>query len=481
LDASGSAPVLRPAPRRAAAPTGSRGRALALVPLLRLTRCAAAILLGRLLGALAAPFLSRAARAERAAARLRREAALLADALGDLKGPYAKLGQFASLRYDALPPDAREALAGLRDHVPPIPFEEVRALLEAELGRPVEVAFAELEPTPLGAASIGQVHRGRLPDGRAVAVKVQYPWLRASLPRDLALLRGMLRLARLGRAGGARRRRLFDEFARGLAEELDFAREARVATEIARNLADDPGVKVPEVVGSHSTGRVLTMSYHAAVPILDRAGLRRIGVQPAEVLEILARAYARQVFVDGLFHADPHPGNLFVLEEPGPRGPRVLFVDFGLSRRLAPDLRREMRLAIFAVLRGDSEAFLGGMERMDMLEPGARERVRAAVEQMLGRLRGEGAAPLALGASRVLALKDEAKRLLEETPGLQLPNDLLLYAKTLSYLFALGAELAPEVDMMKLTVPWLLRFLAERDVGPALSARAEAAAAPAAG
>ena len=137
--------------------------------------------------------------------------------------------------------------------------------------------------------------------------------------------------------------------------------------------------------------------------------------------------------------------------------------------------------SVFALLRGDSEAFLAGMERMHMLAPGAREGVRAAVEQMLGRIRGEGTAPLALGASRVLALKDEAKRLLEETPGLQLPNDLLLYAKTLSYLFALGAELAPEVDMMKLTVPWLLRFLAERDAGPALSDRAEAAAVPAAG
>jgi predicted unusual protein kinase regulating ubiquinone biosynthesis (AarF/ABC1/UbiB family) len=100
---------------------------------------------------------------------------------------------------------------------------------------------------------------------------------------------------------------------------------------------------------------------------------------------------------------------------------------------------------------------------------------------MFERLRGESAGPLSLGASRVLALKDEAKRLLQETPGLQLPNDLLLYAKTLSYLFALGAELAPEVDMMKLSVPWLLRFLAEREPAPALSGPASAAAAPAAG
>jgi predicted unusual protein kinase regulating ubiquinone biosynthesis (AarF/ABC1/UbiB family) len=122
-----------------------------------------------------------------------------------------------------------------------------------------------------------------------------------------------------------------------------------------------------------------------------------------------------------------------------------------------------MRLAIFALLRSDREAFLAGMERLGMIAPEAGPGVRAALDRMFARLRGEGAAPLSLGADRVLALKDEAKALLEETPGLQLPNDLLLYARTLSYLFALGAELAPELDLMKLTVPWLLRFLAERD------------------
>ena len=429
-----------------------------------MTRCAGWILAARAAEASTAPFRSPESRAARRADRERREGERLAVALGDLKGPYAKLGQFASLRYDALPAATREALATLRDAVPPLPLSEVRAFVEAELGQPLEAVFAEFAPEPLGAASIAQVHRARLPDGRAVAVKVQYPWLRAALPRDLALLRGVLALLTLGRRHGAEtRRRVFDEFARGIAEELDFEREAAVGAEIAGNLAGDAGVVVPEVIASHSTARVLTMTYRPAVPILDRAGLRRLGVDPAEVLEILARAYARQVFVDGLFHADPHPGNLFVLEERGPKGPQVLFVDFGLSRRLDPRLRSEMRRAIFAVLQGDVEAFLGGMDRMQMIAPGAHTAVRAAVASMLERLRGGGGAPLALGAGRVLALKDEAKVLLQETPGLNLPNDLLLYAKTLSYLFALGGELAPDVDMMKLTVPWLLRFLAEKD------------------
>jgi ubiquinone biosynthesis protein len=461
LDASAT-PSVPPSPLAALPSPGYAGRRLGLVPVVRLAACAVTIAAGRAAGAVAAPFRSPAARARRRRRQAQREAERLARALGDLKGPYAKLGQFASLRYDALSPEVRQALASLRDAVPPLPFAAVRGVVESELGRRLEDAFAAFEPEPLGAASIAQVHRARLPDGRVVAVKVQYPWLEASLPRDLRVVRWILGAVRRG-AGAAQRRRLFDEFARGVAEELDFAREARVGAEIAANLAGDPGVAVPEVIASHSTRRVLTTSYHPAVPVLDRASLRRLRVDPAEVLEILARAYARQVFVDGLFHADPHPGNLFVLEAPGPAGPRVLFVDFGLSRRLEPELRRELRAAIFSVLRGDPEGLLAGMERLHMIAPGARPGVERAVEGMLGRLRGEGSAPLSLGSARVLQLKDEAKALLQETPGLQLPNDLLLYARTLSYLFALGAELAPEVDMMKLTVPWLLRFLAERE------------------
>jgi ubiquinone biosynthesis protein len=294
-----------------------------------------------------------------------------------------------------------------------------------------------------------------------VAVKVQYPWLEASLGADLALVRGLFRLAFRRRSAGDRAR-LFGEFAAGLREELDFEREARAAAEIARNLGHDPQVVVPRVHGGLSTRRVLTMSWHDAVRVNDRAALARLGVEPRRVLEILARAYAKQVFVDGLFHADPHPGNLFVLDEPGAASrPRVLFVDFGLSRRLDPGLRRELRLGIHALLRRDLEGFLDGMERMQMIAPGAREGVRRSVAAMFERLAATGSA-LALGGGQVLALKDEAKALLERTEGLQLPNDLLLYAKTLSYLFSLGADLDPDTDLMRLSVPYLLQFLGER-------------------
>ncbi len=403
---------------------------------------------------------ARGGEARRAARRQRALMGLIA-ALGALKGPFAKAGQFAAIRHDLLTAPVTAALAALRSRVPPLPFPRIRGAVESELGAPLEELFAEFDPVPLGAASVAQVHRARLPGGEPVAVKVQYPWLRVSLAADLAVLRGLFALL-IRRRGGLDRDRLFEEFGAGLREELDFEQEARVAREIAANLADDPQIQVPSVHASHSTRRVLTTSYHAAVPIDDRAALARLGVEPRALIEIVGRAYAKQVFADGLFHADPHPGNLFVLDEPGARErPRVLFVDFGLSRRLAPPLRRELRRGITAVLQRDVDGFVASMDRLGMIVPGAEPGVRTAVERMLGGI-GTGGA-LGVAGSQVLSFKDQAVALLRETAGLQLPNDLLLYAKTMSYVFGLGAELAPEVDLMQLSLPHLLRFLGERE------------------
>jgi len=414
------------------------------------------------------PFVSPQRRAARREERLTRAARVLAAVLGDLKGAFVKAGQFASLRVDMLPARAREPLASLQDRVPPLPLEVVRGVVEEDLGAPLESLYRRFDPTPLGTASIAQVHRATLPDGREVAVKVQHPWLEASLRSDLGVIRAALAAFSFLRGRGrVDQRRVFEEFATGLAEELDFEREAEVATEIAANLADEPQIVVPEIVRSHSTRRVLTMCYRPAVPILDRAALTRLGVNPADVLEVLARAYAKQVFVDGLFHADPHPGNLFVLEEAGAGSrPRVLFVDFGLSKRLDPALRQELRTGIYALLQRDLDAFVCGMQRMGMIAPGAEGRARTAVSAMFTRIREGGGTPLAMSGSAILSLKDEAKALLQSTEGLHLPNELLLYAKTLSYLFQLGAELDPRVDLMRLSVPFLLRFLADRGERP---------------
>lgn len=398
-----------------------------------------------------------------------RTAARAAKILGTLKGAFAKAGQFAAIRHDVLPPPAAEALAGLRDRVPPLPFAEIRAQLIRELGAPIERVFASIDAEPIGAASIAQAHRARLLDGSEVVVKVQYPWIAAALESDLRILR---RIGRgLVRAAGRATRaidfdRFFEEFSAGLARELDFLEEARSAAQIAENLADVREVVVPTVYAPSTTRRVLTMSFRPCVGIGDRDALDALGAPRRAIVEGLAKAYAKQVFVDGLFHADPHPGNLFVLDEPeATTQPRILFVDFGLCRRLSPALRSAMKRGIYAVLQRDLETFVARMHDMRMIAPGAEPDVRAAVQRMFDQLAATGGTAGALGTSTggVLALKDEAKRLLQETPGLQLPNDLLLYAKTLSYLFALGESLDPDVDLMKISLPYLLRFLAERE------------------
>ena len=402
---------------------------------------------------------------ERRRERWRRKASERAvEALGALRGIWVKAGQFAAHRHDVLPVEASEALADLRDRVPPLPADEIRAAVERELGGPLERRFRSFEPRPIGAASVAQVHRAELPDGSPVAVKVQYPGLESCLPADLALARAGLRaLGWLTRRRGVDAARLVAEFEAGLRDELDFRREARIAQEIAANLAGDPAIVVPRIVTSHSSRRVLTMEYRPAVPVTDRVALARLGVAPAEVVAIVARAYARQVFGDGLFHADPHPGNLLVLDEPeAAERPRVLFVDFGLSRRLEPELRRAMRRGVYALIQRDADAFVGHMDALGMIAPDAGPAVQQAVERMFNHIGQQGGA-LAVPGSAVLSLKDEAKTLLRDTPGLQLPHDLVLFARTLSSVFALGEELAPEVDLMQVTLPHLLRFLAEKD------------------
>jgi ubiquinone biosynthesis protein len=389
--------------------------------------------------------------------------------LGDLKGVYAKAGQFAATRQDLLPGEISLAWGELRDRVPPLPLSEIREVAEAELGITLEQAFPDFDPIPLGAASIAQVHRAQLGDGTPVAVKIQYPWIASSLAADLRILRWLgsvlMRLS-FRRGQPVDLKRLMAEFEAGMVEELDFEREAEAAREIAANLADDPNVQVPSVIPSLSRSRILTMTYLPAINIADRVTLRARGVDMSQVLEIVARAYAKQIFVDGLFHADPHSGNLFVLDESDmQQRPRILFVDFGLHRRLDPELKTALRHGIYALMQRDVDAFLGHMKELDMIAPGAENAVRGAVESMFTRIAGEGGSETVLGASggRVLMLKDEAKGLLQETPGLQLPNDLLLYAKTLSYLFALAEQVDGNVDMMKISIPYLLRFLAARD------------------
>jgi ubiquinone biosynthesis protein len=251
--------------------------------------------------------------------------------LEDSGGMLVKLGQIASTRTDALPEALTTELSRLRAQVRPVPADEVRAAVEAELGRPLEQAFASFEPEPLAAASIGQTHRATLHDGTRVVVKVRRPGIEDVVARDAAVLRMVA--GRLERRVEAARtvglRGLTEELIGGLEEELDFVREARVGTTLGENRAGDEGIAVPRVYPALSTERVLTMQEVDGRFVSDPGVLDAVPVPRAELARRLLASYIGQVLDDGLFHGDPHPGNLLV-DDAG----TLWLLDFGSVGRL---------------------------------------------------------------------------------------------------------------------------------------------------
>jgi ubiquinone biosynthesis protein len=395
------------------------------------------------------PFARRRPRAARDAAAGRRVAA----ALGGLRGVYTKLGQYLATRADALSDEFRAPLEALGDAAPAVPFAEIRMEIARALGSCDR--FAWIDPEPLGTASIAQVHRGRLRSGGEVAIKVRHPELTPErVARDV---RGLRRAARLlrpwlrGQDVGA----LLDEVGAALERELDLEREGRVAEEIARDLAADPRVRVPRVVWEASARGVLTLEYVPGVRLDDPAALAARGIAPEAVLAIVADAYGRQVFGNGLFHADPHAGNLYLVDEPGP-GARVLFVDFGLAERLAPALREELRIGFQALLRRDVDALAAGLGRLHAIVPGREAQAREAIAAAL-----EAGAAQALGANvaGIQALKELGKRLLRTSGAFRVPRELLLWARTLAYVYNLAERIAPGSDPMRHLLPHVLRFV----------------------
>ncbi|MBM4337103.1 MAG: AarF/ABC1/UbiB kinase family protein [Deltaproteobacteria bacterium] len=397
------------------------------------------------------PLAGRRTRAEREAEAGRRIAA----ELGSLRGVYTKLGQQLAIRADALSDEFRAPFGALADSAPPVPFEQIRAELARALG--TAERFAWIDPRPLGTASIAQVHRARLRGGEQVAVKVRHAELTPErVERDL---RGLRRVAWLlgpwlGRGDAGE---LVDELSEALLNEIDFEREGQAAESIARDLADDSRVLVPRVHWEATTRSVLTLDYVARLRIDDRPALEARGVAAEAVLAIVADAYGRQIFGHGLFHADPHAGNLYVVDEPGPE-PRVLFIDFGLAQRLSPQLREELRLGMKALLARDVDALLAGLGRSNALLPGREAEARAALAAAL-----DAGAARALGANAagIQALTGLGKRLLRESRAFRVPRELLLWARTLAHVYALFGRIAPDTDPMRRLLPHLLRFVSE--------------------
>ncbi|HYZ76825.1 MAG TPA: AarF/UbiB family protein, partial [Gaiellaceae bacterium] len=259
----------------------------------------------------------------------------LREALDELGPTFVKFGQLLSMRPDVLPPDIIAELRGLQDDVRPFPFEQAEQVIEADLGLSLERLFLDFEPVPIAAASIGQVHRAVLPNGRRVAVKVQRPGAPRQIEADLALLYQAARIAkeRVRAFDFIDARALVDEFARSIRQELDYRLEGRNAEAFRRNFAGHPHVRIPRVYWSYTRPRVLTLEFLDGTQVADLDP----DVVPVEERRELAyrmtETWMTMIFRDGFFHGDPHPANILVLEGTD----RIGLVDFGLAGNLTED------------------------------------------------------------------------------------------------------------------------------------------------
>ncbi|TFC84323.1 AarF/ABC1/UbiB kinase family protein [Cryobacterium sinapicolor] len=394
----------------------------------------------------------------------------------DLGGLMIKVGQFMSSRLDVLPPEITKELEGLQDEVPPVPFPDIRALAEAELGVTLERAFSYIDPTPLAAASLGQVHRARLSTLDAaetglldVVVKIQRPGIAEIVDVDLGALRRVARWLSRVRLVSDRvdMPALVEEFAFTSLEEIDYLREAASAERFAQNFADDARVGVPEFVWERTTRRVLTLQDVTAIKINDVDGLRAAGIDPSEVADDFAAVMFDQLFVHGYFHADPHPGNIFVTPlaagAPGAEGGRTwkfTFIDFGMMGEVPDALRQGLVQLLIAAASRDGKGMVDGIREVGVLLPSAdTAELERAMTKLFARFGGMGFAELQdVDPREFRAFAIEFGDVVRSLP-FQLPENFLLIVRAMSLTSGMCSSLDPAFNIWNSVEPYSAQLI----------------------
>lgn len=363
-------------------------------------------------------------------------------------GVMIKVGQFLSARLDVLPREITDELTGLQDEVKPETFEDIRRVAEAELGTPLGECFLSFEETPMAAASIGQVHRATLPaevpgePALQVVVKIQRPQIDRIVATDLAALNVVG--GWLMRYGPIRRRvnvpRLIEEFSRTTLEEIDYLHEGKNAETFAANFKDQPEIRVPAVYWKFTTRQVLTLEDVQAIKITDYDAISAAGVDRAEVARRLFDTYLKQIFEDHFFHADPHPGNLFVLpldetESDGRRKFQLVFVDFGMTGNLPSHTYTALREILIGVGLKDVSRIIRAYQALDILLPGADiPLLEKATARVFERMWGKTAPELMeMHPAEAAAFVQEFNDLIFDLP-FQVPENLVLLVRCLGIL-----------------------------------------------
>jgi predicted unusual protein kinase regulating ubiquinone biosynthesis (AarF/ABC1/UbiB family) len=388
-----------------------------------------------------------------------------------LGGVMIKLGQFVSARVDVLPEEITNALQDLQDTVPPVPEKQVRATIARELG-PVEGRFKWLAEKPIAAASLGQVYRGQLLTGERVVVKVQRPGIRDVVYTDLASLEIVGKIA--NRFRFIRRRadanNLVSEFGRVLLEEISYRHEAKNAARFEQIFADDPGIYIPEVYRQHSTDSVLTLEDVTSIKIGDYAALEAAGIDRGEVAKRLMNCYLKQIFEDRFFHADPHPGNLFVYPLPdqthenGSKGKGrpfyLIFVDFGMSGSLTPQLSAGIMNTLTAVITRDARRLVTSYQELGFLLPSAdTERIIEATEATFNQVWGMNMSEIKnFGYTDAAELGKEFNDLIYEMP-FQVPQDFIYLGRTVGILSGMATSLDTHFNPWSELQPYVQKLI----------------------
>jgi ubiquinone biosynthesis protein len=379
-------------------------------------------------------------------------------ALEELGPIFVKFGQAVSTRRDLLPPDIADELARLQDRVPPFPGRDARALIEQAYGASVAVTFAQFEETPLAAASIAQVHAAVLPGGAQVVVKVLRPGMRAVIERDLEVLHALAALAQRYWSEGPRLRpgELVDEYQKTILDELDLMREAANASQLKRNFAGSDLLYVPEVYWDYCRTEVMVMERIRGVPISDLAALRAAGTDIRTLAENGVRIFFTQVFRHNFFHADMHPGNIFVLVA-DPARPRYAAVDFGIVGSLDPRDQEYLAQNFLAVFERDYRRVAQLHLESGWVPPGTRiEEMEAAVRTVCEPILDRALKDISFG--RILLRLFEISRRF----NMQIQPQLLLLQKTLLNVEGLGRDLYPDLDVWNTATPILRQWMRER-------------------
>ncbi|MDQ0801028.1 AarF/UbiB family protein [Arthrobacter sp. SLBN-112] len=387
----------------------------------------------------------------------------------DLGGLMIKVGQFLSSRLDVLPPEITKELEGLQDEVPPVAFPRIAALAAQELGAPVGQVFDTVDESAIAAASLGQAHRARLNpmDAEdtgldAVVLKVQRPGIGAIVDVDLAALRkvaGWLSHVRLV-SRRADMPALVEEFAAISLQEIDYLHEAVNAERFAADFAGDDRVAVPEVVWERTTRRVLTLEDVTAIKITDAGALRAAGIDPASVAPVFAAIMFDQLFTNGFFHADPHPGNIFVTpvrEEPGWK---LTFIDFGMMGEVTASTRSGLRKLLIAAAARDGKGLVAAINDVGVLMPSADSAgLERAMTQLFARFGGMGFAELREVDPR--EFRDFAVEFGDVVRSLpfQLPENFLLIIRAMSLTSGVCSALDERFNLWDSVEPYAAQLL----------------------